>query len=86
MSRAEAEWTELNETQGQVETESVRAQEEIRILNQQLSEMSLDEAQEQVSYWTTRAAVIGQSLNDARARRDERTIALKRIEEQQHSL
>ena len=45
--------------------------------------MSLDEAQEQVSYWTTRAAVAEQSLNDVRTRRDERAAALTRLEEQQ---
>jgi len=83
VQRAEAEWTELDETQEQIETESTQAQENVRILNQQLSGMSLDEAQEQVSYWTTRAAVAKQSLEDARARRDERLAALTRLEEQQ---
>ena len=83
VQRAEAEWSELDETQGQIETESAQAQENVRILNQQLSTMSLDEAQEQVSYWKTRAAVAGQSLNDAKARRDERRAALTRLEEQQ---
>ncbi|MBN1450291.1 MAG: chromosome segregation protein SMC [Anaerolineales bacterium] len=82
-SRAEAEWTELNESQGQIESESAGAQEEVRILNGQISGMSLDEAQEQVSYWTTRAAVAGQSLEDVRARRDEREAALTRLEGQQ---
>jgi chromosome segregation protein len=85
MSRAEAEWTRLTEAQEQIETESVQVQEEAHLLIQQLSEMSLDEAQEQVSYWTMRAAVIGQSLVDARARRDERASALARLEEQQRS-
>ena len=83
VSRAEAEWSELNETQGQIETESAGAQEEVHILNGQLSGMSLDEAQEQVSYWTTRAAVAGQSLEDVRTRRDERQQALMRLEDQQ---
>ena len=83
VARAEAELTGLTETQAQVETESDQAQEDIRILSQQLSGMSLDEAQEQVSYWKTRAAVAEQSLEDARARRDERRAALTRLEEQQ---
>lgn len=83
VSRAEAEWTELTETQAQIEAESAGAGEEARTLNQELSGMSLDEAQEQVSYWTTRAAVGEQSLNDARARRDERRATLARLEEQQ---
>jgi chromosome segregation protein len=83
VSRAEAEWAELTETQAQIETESAGAGEEVRTLNQELSGMSLDEAQEQLSYWTTRAAVGEQSLNDARARRDERRATLARLEEQQ---
>jgi chromosome segregation protein len=83
VSRAEAEWTELTEAQTQIESESAEAQEQVRILNQKLSAMSLDEAQEQVSYWTTRAAVARQSLEDARTRRDERASILTRLEKQQ---
>jgi chromosome segregation protein len=83
VSRAEAEWTELNEAQTQIESESAGVQEQVRILNQNLSAISLDEAQEQVSYWTTRAAVAGQSLENARTRRDERAGALTRLEQQQ---
>jgi chromosome segregation protein len=82
VSQAEAELTELTETQKQIEAESARAGEEIHVLSQELSTMSLDEAQEQVSYWTTRAAVAEQSLGDAKSRRDERQSALTRVEEQ----
>ena len=82
MSGAEAELTELVETQEQIETESAKVQEDVRLLNQQISGMSLNEAQEQVSYWTTRTAVAEQSLEDARTRRDERSAALTRLEEQ----
>jgi chromosome segregation protein len=82
VSQAEAELTELTETQKQIETESAQAGEQVRILTQQLSGMSLDEAQEQVSYWTTRVAVAEQSLEAAKSRRDERQSALTRVEEQ----
>jgi chromosome segregation protein len=83
VQRAAAELKTLTETQVGIESESAKAQEDIRILGQQLSGMSLDEAQEQVSYWKTRAAVAEQSLEDAKARRDERQAALTRLEEQQ---
>ena len=83
VARAEAELTGLTETQAQIETESTGAQKDIRVLSQQLTGMSLDEAQEQVSYWRTRAAVAEQSLEDAKARRDERQAALTRLEQQQ---
>jgi len=82
MSGAEAELGSLTETQKQVEAESAQAQEDLRILQQGLAGMSLDETQEQVSYWTTRAAVTGQSLEDARTRKNERQQALTRLEEQ----
>ncbi|MGB7876759.1 MAG: chromosome segregation protein SMC [Anaerolineales bacterium] len=83
ISGAEAELTELTETQSNIETESAQAQENVRILSQQISAISLDEAQEQVSYWTTRAAVAGQSLEDVKQRRNERATALSRLGEQQ---
>ena len=79
VSRAEADFTRLIETQEQIESNSIAAQEDIRILNQKISGMSLDEAQEQVSYWKTRAAVAEQSLEDVKSRRDERQIALTRL-------
>jgi chromosome segregation protein len=82
MSRAEAEQKELTGTQEQIESESAGAMEEVHILEKQLSEMSLDELQEQLSYWTTRAAVAEQSLNDVKTRRDERLSVLARLEEQ----
>jgi len=82
MSGAEAELTELVDTQAQIETESAKVQEDVHLLNQQLSDMSLNEAQEQVSYWITRTAVAEKSLEDARTRREERNAALKRLEEQ----
>lgn len=84
-SRAEAELTKLTESQTEIETESKQAQEDIHILSNQLSNMSLDEAQEQVSYWKTRAAVTEQSLEDVKTRRDERATALARLEEQRGS-
>jgi chromosome segregation protein len=82
VSQAEAELSELTETQKQIETESAQAGEDVRILTQQLSGMSLDETQEQVSYWKTRTAVAEQSLEDAKSRKDERQAALTRLEEQ----
>ena len=82
VSRAEAELTGLTETQEGIGAESAQAQGDIRILGQQLTGMSLDEAQEQVSYWKTRAAVAEQSLEDAKARQNERQAAETRLEEQ----
>jgi chromosome segregation protein len=82
ISRAEAEGGELEEAQEQVESESAGVLEEIRDLGRKLSEMSLGETQEHVSYWTTRAAVAGQSLSNALARREDRAGNLVRLAEQ----
>ena len=80
--RASAELTGLIGTQADLEVESTAAQENIRIQSKKLSGMSLDEAQEQVSYWTTRAAVAKQSLEDANARLQERQSAHSQLESQ----
>ena len=62
----------LIESQSEVETESGKAQEDVRALSAQLSEMDLGEAQGQASYWSTRVAVAERALSDAKARQDER--------------
>jgi chromosome segregation protein len=56
-----------------IESESVKAQEELRMLSAQLNETDLIEAQAQVSYWSTRAAVAEKALEDARLRMEERS-------------
>lgn len=62
----------LIETQTQVETESAKAHDEMRLLTSQFSEADLVEAQGQASYWSTRVAVAERALEDARARQAER--------------
>ncbi|MFZ5822419.1 MAG: chromosome segregation protein SMC [Chloroflexota bacterium] len=81
-SRAEAEGIELLEAKTEIESDSVRAAEEVHVLEAQLGGMSLDEAQEQVSYWTTRAAVAEQALRDVEGRVQERRVASARLVEQ----
>ncbi|PWB75716.1 MAG: chromosome segregation protein SMC [Anaerolineales bacterium] len=60
---------QLNST---VESEAVKAQEDVKTLSAQLSGMDLGEMQGQASYWSTRVAVIEKALEDVRARKDER--------------
>ena len=62
----------LIQTQTQVESESAKAHDEVRLLTSQFSEAELVETQSQVSYWSTRVAVAERALADAVARKDER--------------
>jgi len=52
----------------EIKTKTSLVQNEIRILTIQLSGLSLEEAQEQVAYWTTRLAIVEQSVKTAEAR------------------
>ncbi|MDK1081689.1 MAG: chromosome segregation protein SMC [Anaerolineae bacterium] len=85
-SRAEADITELSNTEAQIESESTQSQEKLRSLNLQLSKLVLDESQEQVTYWTTRAAVAEQTLDGAKARLVERQKQFNGLEEGQRVL
>jgi len=62
----------LIQTQTEVETESAKAHDEVRLLTSQFSEADLVEAQGQASYWSTRVAVAERALADAVARQAER--------------
>ena len=63
----------------EIEGKAAVVQNEIRILTIQLSDLSLDEAQEQVAYWNTRLAVTEKSVNTAQSRRFELQQSLDRL-------
>ena len=56
-----------------LDTKDSLLQNDIRILSIQLSGLSLDEVQEQVAYWTTRLAVMEQSIKTVEARQSDLT-------------
>ncbi len=62
----------LIESQAVLESESARAQEDLKAVSAQLAAMDLAEAQGRASYWSTRAAVAERALADAGARKEER--------------
>ena len=62
----------LIQTQTEVENESTKVHEEVRLLTSQFSEADLVEAQGQASYWSTRLAVAERALADAVTRQEER--------------
>ncbi len=81
-SRAEAEGNALLAAQAALESDSARALEEVHLLEAKLGSVSLDEAQGQVSYWSTRTAVAEQALSDVEGRLRERREAASRLDEQ----
>lgn len=85
-SRTEAEENALLTAQAALESESAQAAEQVSILEGKLSSVSLEEAQGQVSYWTTRAAVAEQARGDVESRLRERRAAASRLEEQTSNL
>jgi chromosome segregation protein len=76
-SRVEAKQQNYTKTQAEIETKANQIEEELRLLTNQFAEISLEESQEQVSYWKTRVAVAEQTLNDAKTREEERLISLE---------
>ena len=68
------------ESQIEVERLSSDAQLQLKEINARLAEMTADELQEQVSYWSTRAAVAEQSVASAGAKKDERAKEITRLD------
>lgn len=70
----------ISESQVEVESQSAQAQAELKIVAAKLAEIEAGELQEQVSYWSTRAAVAEQSLNAAQAKLRERGDETSRLD------
>lgn len=64
----------------EIETQSSQAHAQLKDAAAKARAISADELQEQVSYWTTRAAVAEQSLAGALARREERGAEIARLD------
>lgn len=67
-------------SQAEVEGQSTTAHERMRALTAQLAGVSLDESQQQTSYWATRAAVAEQAVTAVETRKDERRKEMERLE------
>jgi chromosome segregation protein len=70
----------LSESQVGVENSATELQSQLKDVSTKLNELAADELQEQVSYWSTRAAVAGQSVESAIAKRDERVREITRLD------
>jgi chromosome segregation protein len=67
-------------SQAEVENHSTEAQSQSKEINVRLIEMAVDELQEQVSYWSTRAAVAEQGVAGANAKKEERAKEIMRLD------
>ncbi len=76
----------LIQSQSEVESQSGRAQEDVRALSEQMASMDLGEAQSQTSYWSTRVAVVERALTDALARMEERRKEAARFDTRRYEL
>ncbi len=76
----------LLQSQSEVESQSSKAQEDVRALSEQLNTMDLADAQAQASYWGTRVAVVERALEDARARQAERNKEVSRFDLRRNEL
>ena len=75
--KAEAEEAEssrehLIRSQSDIESETIKALDSVRLLSEQLKAMDVVETQNQATYWNTRVAVAERALADAGSRKEER--------------
>jgi chromosome segregation protein len=76
---SERDQTETGLLLEDVEEKLGAAQDALRKLNGELAGLALDEALSQVNYWGARVSVSERTVNDARARQNERGQALERV-------
>jgi len=70
----------IGEAQVDVEAQTAQAHDELKVVAAKLAELEAGELQEQVSYWTTRAAVAEQSLSAAQNKLKERGDDISRLD------
>lgn len=70
----------ISESTVEVEDQSVQAHDELKVVAAKLAELEAGELQEQVSYWTTRAAVAEGSLSAAQNKLKERGDDISRLD------
>ncbi|MBI3170494.1 MAG: hypothetical protein HYZ22_18585, partial [Chloroflexi bacterium] len=70
----------ISQSSVEVEEQSSQAHAELKVVAAKLAELEAGELQEQVSYWTTRAAVAEQSLSTAQNKLKERSDDISRLD------
>ncbi|MEW5941959.1 MAG: hypothetical protein AB1750_20025, partial [Chloroflexota bacterium] len=83
---AESDRERVARQRSEMEASAGAAQESIRALTSEMAALSVDEVQEQVTYWNTRLAVSERSLEDLSNRRMERDAATVKLEAQKEDV
>ncbi len=86
IAQAEKERVESAAALSRNEAETAQAQELVRAKTSALASLTLDELQEQVTFWSTRLAVAQSTFGDARTRQSERQQSMTRLLGQQSGL
>jgi chromosome segregation protein len=86
LTRAEEENTRLSSTLGEVEGKLGEVHADIRNINGELVSLDLDEFNNQVVFWNTRAQVSERAVAEAEKRLEERKQALVRLDSLQQNL
>ena len=73
VQEAESNRQHLMQSQSEMESQSAESISHVHALSEQLGGMDLMDAQEQASYWGTRMAVVDRAIEDALAKKEERT-------------
>jgi chromosome segregation protein len=76
----------LIQSQSDVESQTAKTHETVRVLSEQLKATDLAETQNQASYWSTRVAVAERALADANSRKDEREKEVTRFDTRRFEL
>jgi chromosome segregation protein len=76
----------LIQAQSELESQTVRLQENMQGLSDQLRAMDLAESQNQASYWSTRVAVVERAVADAGSRKEEREKDVARFDRRRFEL
>jgi chromosome segregation protein len=77
---SESSQRRISDSQIEVENRAAELQSQLKDISAKLRELAADELQEQVAYWSTRAAVAGQSVESTNAKRDERAKEITRLD------
>ena len=83
---ASASRGQLIQAQSELESQTVKLQENMQGLSDQLRAMDLAESQNQASYWSTRVAVVERAGSDANSRKEEREKEVARFDSRRFEL
>jgi len=70
----------LIQARSEFESQSLKVQEDVQFLSEELKAMDLAESQNQASYWSTRVAVVERAVADAGSKKEEREKEVARFD------